>query len=321
VSVALVRARALLLACAVSARVARAEAPAETEAVTTSAARVMLDLRKIVELQEATGWKIDRYEFEAMMPNALLSLCAASGPVRAEVVAKADRAEADRGGPSAQAVEARGGSIAGLDDLLSASRVARLAREAVSRAPSECPPWARTSDRVQALQNPVDRWFLVAEGGGQATIQIETGGATGDTSATLGGGGGGRLLVGRAIGDAWSIRFGPDISAKALVKRTGDSTSLPLQFQGALPVVVRLTRVSWFTSGEIAPIVLAVEGDERLRGGGRLGLMVGRSALQVRGVVPWAGLGAEVEYFPTFDERPTLVNVKGGLRAGLDWML
>ncbi len=310
-----------LLAIALVARPAKAEDPAPAEVMAASTAHVMLDLRKIVELQASTGWKIDRYEFEAMMPNALVSLCAASETVRAAVVASAEQAELRLGGPLDQAIDANGGRIDGLEELLFAARVARLAREAVARAPQECPRWVKPSDRVSALQTPVDRWFLVAEGGGQATIQFERGGAEGVSNATLGGGGGGRILVGRAFGPAWSLRFGPDLSAKALVKRSGDTTSLPLQFQAGLPMVLRFARVSWFTSAEVAPLLLAVEGDDRLRGGGRLGFMVGRSALQLRGLVPWAGLGVEVEAFPSFDERPTLINLKGGLRAGVDWLL
>lgn len=300
---------------------ARASANPTGEAVDASSELVLLDLRKIVELQISTGWKIDRYEFEAMMPNALLSLCPASEAVRARVVARAEDAERDAGGPLEEAVGRNGGLVEGLDDVLFASRVAELAREASLRAPHECPRWSRTRDDVQALQTPVDRWFLTAEGGGQAAIQFERGGTSGVSSVTLGGGGGGRVLVGRAFGAAWSVRVGPELSGKALVKRSGESTSLPLQFQAALPIVVRYTRVSWFTSGEAAPLVLAQEGEAALRGGGRLGFVVGRSALQLRGIVPWAGLGAEVEVFPSFDERPTLVNLKGGLRAGIDWML
>jgi hypothetical protein len=300
---------------------ARASANPTGEAVDASSELVLLDLRKIVELQVSTGWKIDRYEFEAMMPNALLSLCPASEAVRARVVARADDAERDAGGPLEEAVGRNAGLVEGLDDVLFAARVAGLAREASRRAPHECPRWSRTRDDVQALQTPVDRWFLTAEGGGQATIQFEAGGAADASSATLGGGGGGRLLVGRAFGPRWSVRFGPDLSAKALVKRTGETTSLPLQFQAGFPVVLRHTKVSWFASGEVAPLLLVIEGDDRVRGGGRFGVLVGRSALQVRGIVPWAGVGVEVELFPTFDERPTLVNLKGGLRAGIDWML
>jgi hypothetical protein len=163
--------------------------------------------------------------------------------------------------------------------------------------------------------------MLVAEGGGQGTVQLAFDRSDEAPTATLGGGGGGRLLAGRAFGETWSLRFGPDVSAKALVQRRGETTTLPLQFQFGLPVVLRRTERSWFSSVEVAPLALVVEDDPRLRGGVRAGVMLGRSTLRVRSLVPWAGLGVEVEAFPSPDERPTLVNVKGGLRAGIDWLL
>jgi hypothetical protein len=286
-----------------------------------STANLLLDLRKIVELQESTGWKIDRYEFEAMMPNALMSVCRASVGVRSAALFEAREAVVHLGGPLEEAIARRGGAADGLDTLLFASRVDALLARAIERAPSECPPWIAAAPTFDALQSPVDRWLLVAEGGGQGTVQVELDRPDGTSGATLGGGGGGRLLVGRAFGETWSLRFGPDLSAKALVKRSGESTTLPLQFQVGLPVVLRRTSVSWFSSAEIAPLALVVEDDPRVRAGVRAGVMVGRSALRVRSLVPWAGIGVEVEAFPSPDERPTLLNVKGGLRAGIDWLL
>jgi hypothetical protein len=47
--------------------------------------------------------------------------------------------------------------------------------------------------------------------------------------------------------------------------------------------------------------------------------MLGISTLQVRSFIPWVGFGAAVELFPEAAGRPTLMNVKGGVRAGVDW--
>jgi hypothetical protein len=285
------------------------------------AANLLLDVRKVVELQEITGWKIDRYEFEAMMPNALMSVCGAASSVRDEALEEARAETVRRGGPLDVAMASRGGSVVGLESLLFATRVEGLLQRAIERAPGECPPWIVPSTAFDAVQSPVDRWMLVAEGGGQGTVQLAFDRSDEAPTATLGGGGGGRLLAGRAFGETWSLRFGPDVSAKALVQRRGETTTLPLQFQFGLPVVLRRTERSWFSSVEVAPLALVVEDDPRLRGGVRAGVMLGRSTLRVRSLVPWAGLGVEVEAFPSPDERPTLVNVKGGLRAGIDWLL
>jgi hypothetical protein len=301
---------------------ARAEGTSPVEGPSSRAAsNLLLDLRKIVELQEITGWKIDRYEFEAMMPNALVSVCGAAGSVRVEALARSRDEVGRRGGPLEVALAANGGRLDGLEPLLVAVRVEGLLRRAIERAPEDCPSWIAPAEAFEAIQSPVDRWMLVAEGGGQGTVQLAFDRDDGGASATLGGGGGGRLLAGRAFGETWSLRFGPDVSAKALVQRSGATTTLPLQFQFGVPIVVRRTQTSWFSSAELAPLALVAEDDPRVRGGVRAGFMVGRSTLRVRSVVPWAGLGVEVEVFPSPDERPTLVNVKGGLRAGVDWLL
>ena len=55
---------------------------------------------------------------------------------------------------------------------------------------------------------------------------------------------------------------------------------------------------------------MATQGDPRWRVGGRLGVGVGISRLRQGGVLPWLGAGATVD----------LLNVRGGLRGGVDWV-
>ena len=92
-----------------------------------------------------------------------------------------------------------------------------------------------------------------------------------------------------------------------------------MRFCLRLPVVVRFTDVSWHYNFEVAPLGLFTETDPVLRYGVRVGVMLGISTLQVRGFIPWAGIGGAVEVYPDSDGRPMLLNLKGGVRAGLDW--
>lgn len=296
-----------------------AAAGSDEEVVRGSVSSLLFDVRKIVEVQASTGWKIDRYEYEAMMPNTLLSVCQATDETRSFALAAASREVARLGGPLEDALARNGNKVDDLEDLLFASRVEKLLAEAVRRAPTECPVWVKPRRDFRSLQAGVDRFFVAAEGGGQGMIQYAADHPAGTTGFTVGGGGGGRLLLGRGFGESWSLRFGPELSGKALVQRDGGATSLPLQFQGALPLVVRYTDVSWHYNAEVAPLAMFTEADPALRYGFRFGVMIGRSALQLRALIPWVGVGGEIEVFPNTDGRSLLLNLKGGLRAGVDW--
>lgn len=284
---------------------------------------LIFDVRKIVEIQASSGWKIDRYEYEKMMPDTLLSVCRTTDETRSLALAELGREITRLGGPLADALQKNGNKIGELKDLLFATRVEHTLAEAVRRAPSECPLWVTPERSFRSVQAGVDRFILTAEGGGLGLLQYAARHEAGTTGWTLGGGGGGRLLLGRGFGHAWSVRAGPELSGFALVQRDKTSTSLPLQFMGAVPLIVRYTDISWHYNLEVAPLAMFTESDPTLRYGFRVGVMIGISALQVRSFIPWAGVGGVVEVFPDASDpmhgRPTLVNLKGGVRAGVDW--
>jgi hypothetical protein len=148
----------------------------------------------------------------------------------------------------------------------------------------------------------------------------------GTTGITLGGGGGGRLLLGRGIGHVWSVRAGPEFGVVALVERNNNSTALPLQFVAAVPLVIRYNDISWHYNLEAAPLAMLTEKElaekrpaRLVRYGARVCVMIGISALQVRSFIPWAAAWGAAEIFPEAGDRSMLLNLKGGVRAGVDW--
>jgi len=293
--------------------------PAAGEELQQTVDSLVFDVRKVVEVQASSGWKIDRYEYEKMMPDALLSVCRTTDETRGLALAAAGREITRLGGSLEEALKKNGNKIGDLKDLLFATRVEHTLAEAIRRAPSECPLWVTPEPKFRSVQAGVDRFTLTPEGGGTGLLQYSAKHAPGTTGFTIGGGGGGRLLLGRGFGHAWSVRTGAEIGVIALVQREKGSTSLPLQFMGAIPVIVRYTDISWHYNFEVAPLAMFTESDPVLRYGVRLGLMIGISALQVRSFIPWAGVGGAVEVFPETDGRSLLLNLKGGVRAGLDW--
>ena len=299
-------------------------APATTaaeddEELRTAVKSLVFDIRKVVEIQAASGWKIDRYEYEKMMPDALLSVCRTTDEVRSFALAEIAREIAGLGGPLEAALKKVDNDITEVKPLLFATRVQHTLAEAVRRAPSECPLWMTPKKAFQSIQTGVNRFTITAEGGGTGLLQYEAKHPAGTTGFTIGGGGGGRLLLGRGFNHVWSVRTGAELNVIALVRRDEAATSLPLQFLGAIPIIVRYTDVSWHYNFEVAPLGLVQEGETTTRYGFRVGAMIGISTLQVRSFIPWAGVGAAVEIFPEVDGRSTLLNLKGGVRAGVDW--
>ena len=73
------------------------------------------------------------------------------------------------------------------------------------------------------------------------------------------------------------------------------------------------------TDLELAPLVFFTDTDPRLSYGMRLGVTMGVSALRIRRIMPWAGLGLVTEYLFANSHRPHLVALRGGARVGFDW--
>jgi AraC family transcriptional activator FtrA len=309
----------LLTLLSVRSAFAQEPAVASDDEVASAAASLLYDVRKIVEVQRSAGWKIDHYEYEEMMPDALMSVCSTTDETRHLALAEATREVARLGGPLEDALEENGGNIEDLKDLQVATQVAQLLDEAVRRAPSECSPWMKPQQNFKARQAGVDRFILSLEGSSSGMIQYAPIHPDGTTGFRATHGFGGRLLLGRGFGHHWSVRVGPEINVNSLVRREGNPTDLPLQVQGALPVVVRYTDVSWHYNVEVAPLLMITDADRTPRYGGRLGVLIGVSRLKKRKVIPWVGLGATVELFPGANGQPMLLNLKGGLRAGIDW--
>ena len=150
-----------------------AEAPME---VTLLAARSLIfDVRKIVEIQASGGWKIDRYEYEKMMPDTLLSVCRTTEQAHRLALTDAAQEVGRLGGPLADALKKNGNKIDDLKELLFATRVEQTLAEALRRAPGECSIWMTPKTDFRSLQTGVDRFTLTIEGGGTALLQIKGG--------------------------------------------------------------------------------------------------------------------------------------------------
>jgi hypothetical protein len=289
-------------------------AAADEPGPSRAAAALILDLEKIVEVQVSIGWKIDRYELEEMMADALLSVCRTTDETRsAALTALDDRLDAI-GGPPEEAYRASGGRYKEISQNLFVGRVRALLEEAIRRAPSECPFYIAQEPDFPGVQIDAHRFSISVAGGGLFTAQH-----WGGSVFEVGAGGAGRLLVGYGFSPRWSMLMGPELGVTAIFDQNEVSTNFPLQFVGAVPVVVRLRSVTWHYDMEAAPLGFYTKAEGEVSFGVRGGFLVGVSTLRIRGIMPWFGVGANVEYiFPT-DARGGLTLLKGGARVGFDW--
>lgn len=273
---------------------------------------LLYDIRKLVSAQEDTGWKIDRYEIEDSMADALVSVCPAEVPVRQAALALAEKRVAAEGGPLDEAI-ARGRDPDDLSELITATRVRDLLREAIARAGEDCPAWIAPDPEFRGVQTDAYRVTLNLEVGGLAIAQRR------DGSNEVGAGGSGRLLLGYGIDHHWSVLFGAEFGGAALFKREGDTTQFPLQFTVAAPLVFRHHFLTFHHDLELAPLIFFNEADQRPSYGVRVAGAIGVSTVRIRNIMPWAGLGTAFEHYFANSFRGSVGSIRAGARVGFDW--
>ncbi|WP_437969688.1 hypothetical protein WMF04_10510 [Sorangium sp. So ce260] len=280
---------------------------------------LLVDLEKMVEVQQSLGWTIDRYEIDEIMSPALMSVCSATPETRAAALAALDRRILELGGPVEEAFRRRGGDLDEVADLLFATRVRALLAEAMRRArgagdaPADCPFWLRPSPAFRGRETDAYRTTLNVEGGGIVVLE----GA--DGRVLPGAGGSARLLLGRGIDERWTFLAGGEFGGTAQFEQTETKTRFPISFVAALPMVLRHHAGTWHYEGELASLAYFTQDDLSVSPGLRAGALLGVSSLRMRGVMPWAGLGIAVEHVLETHRRPAQWNFKGGARVGFDW--
>jgi hypothetical protein len=271
------------------------------------------DLEKIVESQEATDWKIDRYEYDGMFPDALESVCATPQPVREAALARLTHRVAALGGPVEQAYLRAGKQLSAVATLRFVTRVRTLLEESMKRAPSECPFWIEPSYHFRGKQTAAGRWTIEVEGGGLFAVYHQNG-----SKSSVGGGGSGRLFLSRGLDYHWTLLFGPDFGGAALFSQTATG-EFPIVLTAALPIVLRRHDTTWHYDLELAPIAQFTNLDHTPSWGGRVGALVGISTPRFRRIMPWVGLGVAAEWALPSSTRNAARSLRGGIRLGFDW--
>jgi hypothetical protein len=276
-------------------------------------ARVLVrDLRRVVTLEEKTGWGVDHYEYESMLPSALESLCrtpADALPLAERILSEVTDA---LGGDPQQRLEEPGVTLSDVSELMSAWRTEELLRHATAER-ARCPFWMKARDDFRGLHSSEGRFSVHLEGGGAVIGRFS------DGEPRFGAGGGGRLTFGYGLAESWDLRAGLGLGGGALADETVSAENLEADFYVDAPVVLRHSGVLWLQEIEVAGIAHGIPWRGPMQFGVRLGGLIGFGYLRVQEFLPWAGLGIYAEYSVARDGMPEVWTLRAGVRVGVSW--
>lgn len=274
-----------------------------------AAEALVFDVEKLVFVRGQRGWTIDRYEYRELLADALMSVCRAPAPIRERAVAMlAD--EVTRVGGPLETIWRPGLDEAALKPVLFATRSLELLRLAIQRASRDCPIYMAPLRRFGGLQGDAGYVTLNAEGGGLFTIRRRSG------DWQVGGGGGGRVLLGYGLSPRWLLRAGGEVGGAALVDETVRADSVDVDFFAAVPITIRRVTPAWNYDLELAPLGAGVPWRAPLRYGLRVGMLMGLSYVRVRSVLPSGAFGLHLEYIAGRGAIPAVWSVRMGVRVG-----
>lgn len=286
------------------------------------------DLTFTVAIQTQRGWEIDSQELFEMTPVALESLCRSTPEARLQAMRLLEARERQLGGPPEAAFARAGGDIEAIEDLLLVHRSRLLLAETGRRAAVDCGWRFRPRPTFRGRQTNAGRTILHVDGGGLATLRRSShgwsfdAGGLGDTESrwSYGGGGSGRLLIGRGFSQRWSGLAGVEVGGAALLDDADKDQRIAIQVFAAAPVVLRWSSLQWHVDVETTPIV-QFGAEANLRGIGiRGGTLLAVSTQRVLDVLPWAGFGLSYERMLTGTAGAIgEASVRAGFRIGLDW--
>jgi hypothetical protein len=271
------------------------------------------DLERLVTLRAAAGWQIDRYEYQALLPTALMSVCRVSDEHRRGLESWLGQRIHALGGPVDVAFRTRGRDLGRVSELLRLTRIRDLLRAALDSADADCPFWLEPDAEFAGRQISDDRWQISLGGGGKGVL------VTQDGRRDLQFGGSGRLLVGRNLGSRLALYGGLDVGGLASVPRTPDGrrTSLLVTVDLAAPVVLRYRMTNSYLEVEAGYLAYATEEDWRdLSHGVHLGAAFGARTARARWFFPGVAFG--IAYDQVNDHGSPRHALKMGFRVAFD---
>ncbi len=272
---------------------------------------LLSDVRRIVAASEDSGWFIDAEEYELIESVLLESACRTPDAARQQALSRLERRNS--ADPRALYVEDGNKSTARVRDALTRQRRYIALRRTLERL-DECPFYIETDPDFRGRQTEREKWAVHLEGGGVGEATRS------DGQYTIGGGGSGRLLLGRGIGDRYSMLVGGEVGGGAELNRPSVGEAFKVKYSAAAPVVFRIHRLSWFYDVEVGPVANLKAADLDLSWGSRVGFGFGLTTLRTLEWLPWVGVAAAADGYWPQDGEPSVLILRAGIRVGIRWL-
>ena len=149
----------------------------DDETTQTAAGALLRDLDRIVELQQQAGWEVDHYEYEAMLPTMMRSVCRTPQEARQQTSDRVKTRIEAAGGDPAVTYQGNGGDLEDMDEQIFAWRTGVLLEKSLKEI-ERCPFWMQPHKKFVGLHSEEGRWSVHLEGGGLVA------GRTGNRSRT-----------------------------------------------------------------------------------------------------------------------------------------
>ncbi|MEZ4227611.1 MAG: hypothetical protein R3B89_00520 [Polyangiaceae bacterium] len=288
------------------------EPPREASAFDSATRGLLLDVERILDSQEGSGWFMDQHELDEAYPTLLESVCRSPLAARRAALRELER-EAKQAGDPREAFAKHHELDDATQEALHATRALQLFQAALDGAEADCPFWVEQDAEFSGRQTDNGRWTLNLETGGVLQVRQTEG------SWTYGGGGAGRVLAGKNFGGPLTLLFGGEFGGGAMLKPNTDPSEFVLNYFPAAPLIFRIRNGSWHYELETAGVSLFQADNGNVSFGGRIGAGIGLWALRTRNVLPWAGFAVAYEFYPESGGRERAHFFRGGLRVGFSF--
>jgi hypothetical protein len=271
------------------------------------------DLRRIVEVNEDSGWILDSTRLRMASEPALRSVCQVEPRVRQQLDAWLGAEIERNGGPSQQAFLRNGHHLSAVATTLSLERTRLLLRAADRQADQDCPFWLAPSADFTGEQGSYRRWVGIGETQAFGTVEIP-----GPVPAL---GGGARLLLGRGITPRLTLALGADAAASGtFIPSSQNGGGIDAYVTLAMPLLLRFTGFARLVDVELAPVARFARGQTGWPPGGRLELGYGFASIRQSAFMSYYTIYAGYELHGFGDAAGVDHTVQLGTKLSVDFM-
>lgn len=271
-----------------------------------------VDARKALHGESRLGWTVDRVEIEEAAAQAEPSACQVSPERRASLLKWLEEQIMREGGAAREQYRA-GVDRDDLEEVIDLERTHALLTNVELHLPGDCPFWLEPRDDFEGLHSVADRFVLLAESSGGASLSFDGG------RGRVGGGGAARLFAAYGIGIHTQLAAGIEAGGDAVLQQADEGALAPEgAFRFGVPLFARWIDLDRIYDVELALVTRLTE-RSFTPWGGRVALAGGVNGLRRLGFMPALQLWVGYELYPAQDGIDAQHVLRIGTRVGIDW--